>query len=67
MVEMAWLTAMQINLTAGYSSTTNGCAGNIAAVPRLGFPGICLQDASNGIRGSDFVSGYASGIHVGAS
>jgi beta-glucosidase len=61
------LITIQVNLTSGYSDTTNGCAGNIAAIPRLGFPGLCLQDASNGVRGTDLVNGYPSGVHVGAS
>lgn len=55
------------NLTFGYVSTTNGCSGNIQAVPRLGFPGLCLNDAGNGVRGTDFVNGYPSGVSVGAS
>jgi beta-glucosidase len=55
------------NITYGYSSTTNGCGGMSGGVPRLGFPGICLQDAGNGVRGTDMVNSYASGVHVGAS
>jgi len=50
-----------------YTSTTNGCSGISGGVPRLGFPGICLQDAGNGVRGTDGVNGYPSGVHVGAS
>lgn len=55
------------NLTFGIASTTNGCSGNIPPIERLGFPGLCLQDAGNGVRATDFVNGYASGLHVGAS
>lgn len=54
------------NLTGGYAED-NGCSGNIYAIERLGFPGLCVTDAGNGVRGTDFVNGYASGIHVGAS
>ena len=36
-------------------------------IERLGFAGMCLQDAGNGVRNTDFVSSFASGIHVGAS
>lgn len=54
------------NMTYGHPST-NGCSGNSGAVPRLGFPGICLNDAGNGVRATDVVNGYASGVHVGAS
>ncbi|EAQ85871.1 hypothetical protein CHGG_07124 [Chaetomium globosum CBS 148.51] len=56
----------KVSLTAGASSNTS-CPGFIPAVPRLGFPGMCLGDAGNGLRGTDFVSTWPSGIHVGAS
>ncbi|RHZ54835.1 beta-glucosidase [Aspergillus thermomutatus] len=55
------------NLTYGYTSTTNGCSGNSGGAPGVGFPGLCLQDAGNGVRGTDMVNAYASGIHVGAA
>jgi beta-glucosidase len=38
----------KVNLTAGVSSD-NGCSGNIQSIPRLGFPGICVSDAGNGL------------------
>ena len=41
------------NLTFGIASTSNGCSGNIPAIARLGFPGMCLQDAGNGVRATD--------------
>lgn len=53
--------------TIGYVSTTNGCSGDSGAVHRLGFPGMCLNDAGNGVRGTEGTSGYASGVHVGAA
>lgn len=56
----------KVGLTSGSSAPTS-CSGNIAPIPRLGFPGLCLSDAGNGLRGTDFVSGWPSGIHVGAS
>ena len=54
------------NITYGQPSTT-GCSGVSGSVPRLGFPGLCLSDAGNGLRATDGVNGYASGISVGAS
>lgn len=42
-------------------------AGNSPGVSRLGYPGMCLNDAGNGARGVEGTSGYASGVHVGAS
>jgi beta-glucosidase len=58
--------SVQVSLTTGAGADT-GCAGNIPAISRLGFPGLCLMDAGQGLRGTDFVSGWPSGIHVGAS
>lgn len=55
------------NVTYGHSSNTNGCAGNSGSVPRLGFPGLCLQDAENGVRATDMVNAYPAGLHAGAS
>ena len=55
------------NVTLGFSSSSNGCVGLSGSVPRLGFPGFCLQDAGNGVRNTDLVNAYASGVSVGAS
>lgn len=55
-----------MRLTAGDSSNTS-CPGFLPGISRLGFPGMCLGDAGNGLRGTDFVSTWPSGIHVGAS
>ncbi|OIW32664.1 glycoside hydrolase family 3 protein [Coniochaeta ligniaria NRRL 30616] len=56
----------KVNLTAG-GPETNGCSGSIPAIPRLNFPGMCLSDAGNGLRSTDFVSSWPSGMSVGAS
>ncbi|KAJ5314847.1 uncharacterized protein N7443_001731 [Penicillium atrosanguineum] len=55
------------NLTYGHTSTTTGCSGMTGSIPRLGFPGICFQDAGNGVRAVDMVNSYPAGLHVGAS
>lgn len=62
-------TNTQTNLTVGIggSQSGNGCSGSTASISRLGFPGFCLNDAGNGVRATDFVNAYASGISVGAS
>lgn len=59
-------TEEKVSLTTGAGANT-GCAGNIPSIPRLNFTGLCLMDAGQGLRGTDFVSGWPSGIHVGAS
>jgi beta-glucosidase len=55
------------NVTIGYVNGDNGCVGKSGSVPRLGFPGFCLHDAGNGVRATDGVNAYASGVSIGAS
>ncbi|PNP84167.1 hypothetical protein FNYG_02855 [Fusarium nygamai] len=57
---------LHVNLTSGLQGST-GCGGTITAIPRLGFPGLCLSDAGNGVRNTDGVSAWPPGIHAGAS
>lgn len=57
----------KIAVVSGQTNITTGCAGIIPGVPRVGFPGICVNDGPNGLHGVDAVSAYASGITVGAS
>lgn len=54
------------NITVGYAPLT-GCSGETGSVPRLNWPGICLSDAGNGVRNTEFVNAWPSGLHVGAS
>ncbi|KAI9172450.1 putative beta-glucosidase M [Paramyrothecium foliicola] len=56
----------KVSITSGVPSK-NGCVGSIGAVKSVKFPGLCLGDAGQGLRGTDFVSSFPSGIHVGAS
>ncbi|KAK4542052.1 hypothetical protein LTR36_007083 [Oleoguttula mirabilis] len=55
------------NITMGVVDGSTGCVGVSGSAPRLGFPGLCLHDAGNGVRNTDGVNGYASGLHIGAS
>ncbi|KAF6823053.1 cel3e secreted beta-glucosidase [Colletotrichum plurivorum] len=54
------------NITRGYAGD-NTCAGNTGSVPRLGWPGMCLHDAGNGVRATDLVNSYPSALHIGAT
>ncbi|KAH7245291.1 glycoside hydrolase superfamily [Fusarium tricinctum] len=56
----------KVNVTRGFA-TDNVCAGNTGTIPRLGWPGLCLHDAGNGVRATDLVNSYPSALHVGAS
>lgn len=55
------------NVTLGVTDGSNGCVGVSGGAPRHGFPGLCLHDAGNGVRNTDGVSGFASGLSIGAS
>ncbi|KAK0388256.1 hypothetical protein NLU13_4501 [Sarocladium strictum] len=56
----------KIKLTAGVDHDS-GCSGFVPAIDKIDFPGLCLSDAGQGVRGTDFVSSFPSGIHVAAS
>lgn len=60
------LTKLQNSLTYGIMTAPNSCVGNIPAITRLGFPGMCLHDAGNGVRATDFVNGYPASISLGS-
>ena len=53
--------------TSHRQPSTTGCSGVSGSVPRLGFPGLCLVDNGNGVRNTDGVNGYPSGLHLGAT
>jgi beta-glucosidase len=48
-------------------STAGGCIGNIAGIPRLGFPGICLLDGPTVVGRNELVSVFPAGVTVAAS
>ncbi|KAK2609284.1 hypothetical protein QQS21_002219 [Conoideocrella luteorostrata] len=56
----------KVNMTGGVDLGT-GCSGSIYPNKRLDFPGMCVSDAGNGLRNTDFVNAYPAGIHVGTS
>ncbi|KAK2601946.1 glycoside hydrolase 3 [Conoideocrella luteorostrata] len=57
----------KVNVTRGFTDQSNTCAGNTGSIPRLNWHGLCLMDAGNGVRATDMVSAWPSGLHVGAS
>ncbi|KAL4982698.1 glycosyl hydrolase family 3 N terminal domain-containing protein [Aspergillus falconensis] len=44
-----------------------GCIGNIAAIPRVNFSGLCLLDGPQGINRADLISIFPSGLLAGAT
>ncbi|RSL40366.1 hypothetical protein CEP54_016139 [Fusarium duplospermum] len=55
-----------ISIPLGEDKLTS-CQGRIAPIERLGFPGMCLADAGNGLRWGELTSMWPSGISVAAS
>lgn len=52
----------KVNLTTGTGWGSGPCVGNTGSVPRLGIPSLCLQDGPNGVRFTDFVTHFPSGL-----
>ncbi|KAF2130834.1 glycoside hydrolase family 3 protein [Dothidotthia symphoricarpi CBS 119687] len=57
----------KVNVTTGTGWSMDMCVGNNGAVPRLGFPQLCLQDGPLGIRFADNITAFPAGITVGAT
>ncbi|KAF2972269.1 hypothetical protein GQX73_g1249 [Xylaria multiplex] len=55
-----------ISIPMGEDHVT-GCEGRVEAIPRVGFPGLCLADAGHGLRNAELVSAWPIGMSVGAS
>ncbi|GKT83810.1 beta-glucosidase G [Colletotrichum tofieldiae] len=43
------------------------CVGNIVAIPRLGFQGLCLQDGPLSIRVADYASVFSAGVSAAST
>ncbi|SPO01842.1 Probable beta-glucosidase G [Cephalotrichum gorgonifer] len=43
------------------------CVGNIVAIPRLGFGGLCLQDGPLSIRVADYASVFSAGVSAAST
>lgn len=43
------------------------CVGNILAIERLNFPGLCLQDGPLAIRVASYASVFSAGVSAAAS
>lgn len=54
----------KVNITRGWDGQCVGASGEI---PRLRFPGLCLSDAPDGIRGQEYVSAFPASIHLAAT
>lgn len=52
----------KVNLTTGTGWGLGPCVGNTGSVPRFGIPNLCLHDGPNGVRFTDFVTHFPSGL-----
>jgi beta-glucosidase len=43
------------------------CVGNIVAIPRLNFSGLCLHDGPLALRVADYTSVFSAGVSAGAT
>lgn len=57
----------KVNLTTGTGWGSGPCIGNTGSVPRLSIPSLCLQDGPNGVRFTDFITSFPSGLAAGSS
>ncbi|KPM34292.1 putative beta-glucosidase G [Neonectria ditissima] len=57
----------KINMVTGTLGYSSGCIGNIPAIERLDFPGICLLDGPQAINRADLVSIFPSGLTAAAT
>ncbi|KAI9646460.1 beta-glucosidase [Ciborinia camelliae] len=57
----------KVNLTTGVGWEGEACVGNTGTIPRLNFPGLCLQDSPLGIRFTDYNSAFPSGMNAAAT
>lgn len=57
----------KVNITTGTGWAMDLCVGATGAVPRLGFPSLCLQDGPLGIRFADHADAFPAGITVGST
>ncbi|KAF4637549.1 hypothetical protein G7Y89_g529 [Cudoniella acicularis] len=64
----AFVTELTLEEKSGMVTGIPGpCVGNIIAIPRLGFGGLCLQDGPLAIRIVDYASVFPAGVSAAAS
>lgn len=64
----AFVNELTLEEKAGMVTGVPGpCVGNIQAIERLGFPGLCLQDGPLAIRVASYASVFSAGVSVAAS
>ncbi|TPX66882.1 hypothetical protein SpCBS45565_g04171 [Spizellomyces sp. 'palustris'] len=57
----------KVAIVTGIGWANGPCVGNIHPVPKIQFPGLCLQDGPAGIRFADNVTVFGASINVAAT
>ncbi|KZP32329.1 glycoside hydrolase family 3 protein [Athelia psychrophila] len=57
----------KVGLATGEGFFTGNCTGNIPAIARVGFPGLCLEDSALGVRNVDLNSAFPAGVNAAAT
>ncbi|KAG9035704.1 hypothetical protein FRB95_010769 [Tulasnella sp. JGI-2019a] len=57
----------KVNIVTGVGWMNGRCVGNIPANETLGWPGLCLEDSPLGVRFTDFVTAFPTGINTAAT
>ncbi|KAJ3102262.1 hypothetical protein HDU96_009707 [Phlyctochytrium bullatum] len=57
----------KVAIVTGTGWQKGPCVGNIAPVPSIGFPGLCLQDGPAGLRYTDNATAFPASINVAAT
>ncbi|KAG8874243.1 hypothetical protein FRB98_008582 [Tulasnella sp. 332] len=57
----------KVTLATGIGWQNGTCVGNTGAVPKINFPGFCLQDSPLGVRFGEDASLFPSGINTAAT
>ncbi|KAJ7059386.1 glycoside hydrolase superfamily [Mycena amicta] len=56
----------KVNVTTGVD-IFGRCVGNTGTIPRLNWPGLCMEDSPLGVRFADFASAFPAGINAAAT
>ncbi|KAH7101613.1 beta-glucosidase [Auriculariales sp. MPI-PUGE-AT-0066] len=62
-----WTLEDKVNLATGVGWQNGPCVGNIPAIEKRGWKGLCLQDSPLGVRMTDGISAFPAGINVAAT
>ncbi|KAJ3412705.1 hypothetical protein HDV05_000333 [Chytridiales sp. JEL 0842] len=57
----------KVDMVTGTGWQKGPCVGNIKAIPKINFPGLCLQDGPAGIRFTDDITAFPASINVAAT